>query len=311
MSEEGWGTPGADEYDPWATPAQPPAEEEIPEILPVLPLKQSAPASKQGKKPQGAKNNQKDKPDSASASLDEAKLGDAEAPAAEGQGAAANEEHDPLATPAETTTPIDTTTSREKRPATDRKPTRDRKPRPEKQTGENEDPSTAPEDAEEDGDQKKKGRGYHNPERVMTGGAQRDKLSEEELTERMARMREQNEKIKQRRMDVIADEDAFKKTQESERLRLAKIRQEQEQVNRTREQNAQRKMAKVENREWDAGKRAANPRPAESSGSAADSSRRGRGGGRGASTPRGRGRGRGDGAPTEEKSEPAAVGEAI
>jgi len=47
---------------------------------------------------------------------------------------------------------------------------------------------------------KEKKKPYVNPERVKTGGAQRDKLSEEELGERMLRMREQNEKIKQRRM---------------------------------------------------------------------------------------------------------------
>jgi len=41
---------------------------------------------------------------------------------------------------------------------------------------------------------------YINPERVNTGGLPRDKLTDEELAERMARMREQNEKIKQRRL---------------------------------------------------------------------------------------------------------------
>lgn len=55
-----------------------------------------------------------------------------------------------------------------------------------------------------------------------------DKLSEEALSERMARMREQNEKIKQRRADVEADELAFKKTQESERVKQEKIRKVQE-----------------------------------------------------------------------------------
>ncbi|KAF8892680.1 hypothetical protein BD779DRAFT_1510325 [Infundibulicybe gibba] len=95
---------------------------------------------------------------------------------------------------------------------------------------------------------------YVNPERVKTGGSQRDKLSEEALTERMARMREQNEKIKQRRMDVKADEDAFKKTQESERIKLAHTRKVQENVDRTREQNAKRKMDKIQSREWDSGK---------------------------------------------------------
>ena len=64
---------------------------------------------------------------------------------------------------------------------------------------------------------KEKKKPYVNPDRVKTGGAQRvrvvhrvlpwrrlrsvqDKLSEEELAERMARIREQNEKIKQRRL---------------------------------------------------------------------------------------------------------------
>ncbi|KAG6910889.1 hypothetical protein DXG01_006572 [Tephrocybe rancida] len=95
---------------------------------------------------------------------------------------------------------------------------------------------------------------YVNTERVKTGGSQRDKLSEEALTERMARMKEQNEKIKQRRLDVQADEEAFRKTQESERAKLAQIRKVQEGVDRTREQNAKRKMDKIQSREWDSGK---------------------------------------------------------
>ncbi|KAJ7156106.1 hypothetical protein C8R43DRAFT_1125993 [Mycena crocata] len=87
-----------------------------------------------------------------------------------------------------------------------------------------------------------------------TGGSQRDKLSEEALSERMARMREQNEKIKQRRLDVQADEEAFKKTQETERVKLAQSRKVQEGVDRTREQNAKRKLDKMQSREWDSGK---------------------------------------------------------
>ncbi|KAL0947245.1 hypothetical protein HGRIS_013366 [Hohenbuehelia grisea] len=95
---------------------------------------------------------------------------------------------------------------------------------------------------------------YVNPERVKTGGAQRDKLTDDELAERMARIREQNEKIKQRRLDVQADEDAFKKTQQAEQARIAHNRKVQANVDRTREQNAQRKMDKIQNREWDSGK---------------------------------------------------------
>ncbi|KAE9389738.1 hypothetical protein BT96DRAFT_781380, partial [Gymnopus androsaceus JB14] len=95
---------------------------------------------------------------------------------------------------------------------------------------------------------------YVNPERVKTGGSQRDKLSEEELTERMERIRQQNEKIKQRRVDVQADEDAFRKTQEVEKAKLARNRKVQESVDTAREQNAKRKMEKVQSREWDSGK---------------------------------------------------------
>lgn len=77
-------------------------------------------------------------------------------------------------------------------------------------------------DAKEDGtdakkDSRDKKKPYVNPDRVKTGGAQRvrtrsclpphlvltahqEKPSEEELAERMVRIREQNEKIKQRRL---------------------------------------------------------------------------------------------------------------
>ncbi|KAG6889783.1 hypothetical protein C0992_004201 [Termitomyces sp. T32_za158] len=95
---------------------------------------------------------------------------------------------------------------------------------------------------------------YVNAERVKTGGPQRDKLSDEALAERMARMKEQNEKIKQRRLDVQADEEAFRKTQEAERVKNAHNRKVQEGVDRTREQNAKRKMDKIQSREWDSGK---------------------------------------------------------
>jgi len=97
---------------------------------------------------------------------------------------------------------------------------------------------------------------YINPERVKTGGLPRDKLTDEELAERMARIREQNEKIKQRRLDVAADEDAFKQTQAAERLRQAQTRKVQETVNRTREQSARRKLDKIQSREWDSDKKA-------------------------------------------------------
>ena len=101
--------------------------------------------------------------------------------------------------------------------------------------------------------------------RVHASAERRDlqeKLSEEELAARMARIREQNEKIKQRRLvcvsypqrwwvvlmniqDVEQDEAEFRKTQEAERVKLAKNRKVQEGIDRAREQAARRKMDKV------------------------------------------------------------------
>ncbi|EIN07628.1 hypothetical protein PUNSTDRAFT_135148 [Punctularia strigosozonata HHB-11173 SS5] len=107
-------------------------------------------------------------------------------------------------------------------------------------------------------EQKEKKAPYVNPERVKTGGQQREKLSDEALAERMTRIREQNEKIKQRRMDVQADEDAFKKTQEKEAAKRQQAKKVQEDINRTREENARRKMNKMQSREWDSAKRSGN-----------------------------------------------------
>ncbi|KAL4249571.1 hypothetical protein ABKN59_005872 [Abortiporus biennis] len=146
---------------------------------------------------------------------------------------------------------------------------------------------------------KEKKQPYVNPDRVKTGGAQRDKLTEEELTERMVRIREQNEKIKQRREDVKKDEDEFRKTQEAERVKQAKNKKVQESINRTREQNARRKLDKIEAREWDSGKtpshwkdsKAANPNNTERIPTAPIGIR----GGISGNAARGRGRGRGGG----------------
>ncbi|KAK7689188.1 hypothetical protein QCA50_007879 [Cerrena zonata] len=96
---------------------------------------------------------------------------------------------------------------------------------------------------------------YVNPDRVKTGGTQREKLTDEELKERMVRIREQNEKIKLRREDVKKDEDEFKKMQDKEREKQAKAKKVQEHINRTREQNAKRKLDKISNREWDSEKK--------------------------------------------------------
>ncbi|TCD67654.1 Severe Depolymerization of Actin [Steccherinum ochraceum] len=166
----------------------------------------------------------------------------------------------------------------------------------------------------------KKKQPYVNPDRVRTGGAQRDKLSEEELAERMVRIREQNEKIKARREDVKKDEDEFRKTQEAERIKQVKAKKVQENVDRAREQNARRKLDKIQSREWDTGKPGVKPiTPTRSNEGGNDANAppspaakigiRGgfRGGGRGGP---GRGRGRGtsvNNAPREEKAEVEAT----
>ncbi|EPT01809.1 hypothetical protein FOMPIDRAFT_144738 [Fomitopsis schrenkii] len=161
--------------------------------------------------------------------------------------------------------------------------------------------------SEEKREPREKKKPYVNPERVKTGGAQRDKLSEEELATRMARIREQNEKIKQRRLDVKADEDAFKKTQEVDRVKAAKTKKVQENIDRTREQNARRKMEKIQNREWDAGKPTRDwKRKPEENEEASKTPRPSvgiRGAVRGGGAGRGRGRGKAPSSPAPEKTE--------
>jgi hypothetical protein len=195
---------------------------------------------------------------------------------------------------------------------------------------------------------------YINPERVNTGGPPRVtsslfiyspaaydllqvKLSEQELEERMTLRRKENEKRKERDLvcswlsslqalglivvqEVEKDRKAFEDTQESERVKQAQSRQVQEQVNRTRKQNAQNKMDKTESRLWDVDKPARGwnhatssspdtegpnvPQP-HASGWPRGGSPRGRGRGRGRGQARGganKGVGRGLGTESGEKS---------
>lgn len=134
----------------------------------------------------------------------------------------------------------------------------------------------------------------------------------------MARIKEQNEKIKQRRLvhylvaydrttdcdcfqDVQADVDAFKQTQEAERVKHDEMQRVQSDINRAREQNAKRKMDKVQSREWDSSKPgAADQRQTSETASTETGSWRGRG------SPRARGRGRGRGR-AERKSQDKPV----
>ncbi|KIJ29856.1 hypothetical protein M422DRAFT_268634, partial [Sphaerobolus stellatus SS14] len=70
----------------------------------------------------------------------------------------------------------------------------------------------------------------------------------------MERIRLQNEKIRERQKHVKADEDAFKSVITAERAKQEAQRKVQAQINQTREANAKKKMARMGNREWDAGK---------------------------------------------------------
>ncbi|CAG7846235.1 Charged multivesicular body protein 2a AltName: Full=Chromatin-modifying protein 2a; Short=CHMP2a [Serendipita indica DSM 11827] len=131
---------------------------------------------------------------------------------------------------------------------------------------------------------------YNNPDRVKTGGAERTKLSAEELEEKMRQMRLKNEKIKEKRAEVEADAEQWEKEQEADKARRENQAKIQAQIDSDRKKVAEKKIAQASRREWDSGKPGLN----ESS----DSFRgRGRGSrGRGA----GRGRGRGYAAASEQ-----------
>ncbi|KAF8136120.1 hypothetical protein EV363DRAFT_721440 [Boletus edulis] len=124
---------------------------------------------------------------------------------------------------------------------------------------------------------------YVNLERVKTGGPQREKPSEEELAERMQRIKEQNEKIKQRRLRTRRRSRRYKRRIASSRRRCAKCKKASTvRVNRTRG----RKMDKMGAREWDSGKPTGEG--AVQGDAVKQEGKPGRGGARG----RGRGRGR-------------------
>jgi len=108
---------------------------------------------------------------------------------------------------------------------------------------------------------KPKGSGsYVRPENVK-----KDKMSPEDLAVVMERMKLQNDKIRQQRERVEADEDAFniqikeereqqKKAREEQRARDAAQRKLQADINQERDANAKRKLERMAQREWDSQK---------------------------------------------------------
>ncbi|KAJ3294945.1 hypothetical protein HK104_003151 [Borealophlyctis nickersoniae] len=115
--------------------------------------------------------------------------------------------------------------------------------------------------------------GYNNPNRVLTGGADKTRLTGEELEKKMAAMKLRNEEIRRKTEEAAADEAAWQDSeskrmqedaaaQEAERQRrleereaARKKREEskayQDALRREREENAQRKSQAMASREWD------------------------------------------------------------
>ena len=105
-----------------------------------------------------------------------------------------------------------------------------------------------------------------------------------------------------------ADEDAFKKSEEEEKVVQARIRKVQEGVDNARQQSARRKMEKIEAREWDTGKKDGQPEnvnvPSHEEDRGREEKTRGRGRGRSRGRGRGRGRGQGQGDTAAAGSDP-------
>ncbi|KZT36997.1 hypothetical protein SISSUDRAFT_1034451 [Sistotremastrum suecicum HHB10207 ss-3] len=79
-------------------------------------------------------------------------------------------------------------------------------------------------------------------------------MSPEALAEKMEKMKLQNAQIKQRQQQIAADKKAFDAALEEEQRKNARRAQVQATIDQSRDVNARRKMDKIVNREWDAGK---------------------------------------------------------
>ncbi|KAF8744050.1 WD40 repeat-like protein, partial [Rhizoctonia solani] len=179
-------------------------------------------------------------------------------------------------------------------------------------------------------DEEKKGRkghgpGYVNKDRHKTGG-ERGKMTAEELAQKMEQMRIRNEEIKRKRQEADADAEEFERSmaanreaEKAQREAAAARRKEQLKVQASiddeRKKNAERKMQKLQGREWDAQKEEADwnhDRPLRGRGGfegRGRGGRGGRGGGRGGRGGRGGGFNDGrpgrQGAPSPEATTPA------
>ncbi|KAG8835355.1 ESCRT-III subunit protein did4 [Serendipita sp. 399] len=82
---------------------------------------------------------------------------------------------------------------------------------------------------------------YLNRERVKTGGSERVKLTEEELAQKMEKIRLQNEKIKEKRLEVDADAEKFAAEQAEIQQRQAAQAKIQANINEERRKIADKK----------------------------------------------------------------------
>lgn len=103
-------------------------------------------------------------------------------------------------------------------------------------------------------------------DRTLSGGVKKPKLTEEELAERMARIKLNNERLTERRRKAEEDESTFQ-TQElarkeadaakriAERKKKAVADRDRRELDNERERNRQRKLKAVQHREWDVEKK--------------------------------------------------------
>ncbi|GJJ12456.1 hypothetical protein Clacol_006698 [Clathrus columnatus] len=122
-------------------------------------------------------------------------------------------------------------------------------------------------DSKEDGKKKREGGGRGRGRGRGRGGyvpvepVPRERIDDNVLDERMAKIRAQNDKIRERREQIKADEEAFEALMAAERVKQARNRKLQAQIDQTRELNAKRKLEKIGNREWDVSKQTGDWKP--------------------------------------------------
>ncbi|KAI9847498.1 MAG: hypothetical protein M1837_002399 [Sclerophora amabilis] len=91
-------------------------------------------------------------------------------------------------------------------------------------------------------------------DRSGTGGVRKPKLSEDELSERLASIKLKNVAREAAHARAEADEASFQQREQREQIKRREERQNRREMDSERERNRQRKMKAVQGREWDAEK---------------------------------------------------------